>query len=122
MFKNLFNDNKIEVEFTDAGTCELIARSVMKPADLPETFELNTTLSLQGQEWAVTEADPVHSKDFIESGSLKLKLQKIAKVDPHNILYTLPTISNEFPIIADRSAFDNFRTNFYEDDWRQESF
>lgn len=122
MFKNLFNDKKIEVEFTDAGTGELIARSTMKPGELPESFELNTTLNLQGQDWAITEADPMHSKDFIETGSLKLKLQKIAKVDPQNILYTLPTISNEFPIIADTSAFDNFNTNFYEDDWRQREF
>ena len=122
MFKKLFGYKKILVEFIDHNTGELIARSAMKPGELPESFELNTTLNFQGQEWAVTEANPVHSKDFIESGSLKLKLQKIAKVDPNNILYTLPTISNEFPIIADRSSFNDFRTNFFEDDWRQREF
>jgi hypothetical protein len=122
MLKNLFGNNKIQVEFTDANTGELIARSAMKPGELPETFELNTTLNLQFQEWAVTEADPVHSKDFIASGALKLKLQKIQKIDPNKILYTLPTISNEFPIVAGTPAFDNFKTNFFEDDWRQREF
>ncbi len=122
MFKNFFGDNKIQVEFTDDGTGELIARSAMKPGDLPETFEINTTLNWQGQEWAVTQADPIHSKDFIESGYLKLKLQKVQKIDPNNILYTLPTISNEFPVVAGKPAFNNFNTNFYEDDWRQREF
>lgn len=122
MFKNLFSNNKIQVEFTDYNTGELIARSAMKPEQLPESFELNTTLTLEGHEWSVKEADPIHSKDFIASGALKLKLQKIQKIDPNNILYTLPGISNEFPLVADTSAFDNFNTNFYEDDWRQREF
>ena len=122
MFKNLFSNNKIQVEFTDHNTGKLIAASALKPEQLPQSFELNTTITLAGAEWSVVEADPVHSKDFIKAGWLKLKLQKIGQFDPGNILFTLPTISNEFPIIADTALFDSFRTNFHEDDWRQREF
>lgn len=122
MFKNIFGNNKIQVELTDIQTGKLIGKSAMKPEQLPESFELYTTFTLAEQEWTVVEADPVHSKDFTLSKSLKLKLQKIEKLNPKDILYTLPTISNELPSICENSQFDSFRINFYEDNWRQREF
>jgi len=122
MFKNLFGNSKIRVEFIDFRTGELIGKSLMKPEQLPETFELYTNFTLSGQEWTVIEANPVHSKDFTLTRSLKLKLQKVEKLNPENILYTLPTISNELPRIIDTPQFEKFRTTLHEDDWRQREF
>lgn len=119
---NLFRKKEVRVEFSDLATGEVIGQSFMKPGQLPETFELDTTLTLSGQQWRVVSADPPHSKDFIASGSLKLKLQKIEQIDPKNILYTTPTISNEFPVIAESAAAGSFQVEFHEDDWRQKEF
>jgi len=122
MFKNLFSNNKIHVEFRDFRTGELIGKSAMKPEQLPESFELYTTFTFEDEEWTVVEADPVNSIDFTLSKSLKLKLQKVEKFNPKEILYTLPTIANELPDICDNSRFDSFRKTFHEDDWRQREF
>jgi len=122
MFKNLFNRSKIQVEFIDYKTGALIGKSAMKPEQLPETFELQTTFTLADQEWTVIEANPVHSKDFTVTKSLKLRLQRVEMLNPKDILYTLPTISNEFPGISNTKGFDKFLTTLYEDDWRQREF
>lgn len=122
MFKNLFSNNKIQVEFIDFRTGELIARSAMKQEQLPETFELHTTFTLADQEWTVMEANPLHAKEFTLTKSLKLKLQKVEKLDPKDILFTVPTISSEFPRLTDTPQFDTFQTTLYEDDWRQREF
>lgn len=94
----------------------------MKPEQLPDSFEVYTSFTLEGQEWSVIEADPVHSKDFTLSKSLKLKLLKVEKINPQDILLTLPTISNEIPDISETSRFNDFCTTFHEDHWRQREF
>lgn len=122
MFKNLFGNNKIKVEFINASTGDVIGVSNMKPEQLPETFELETTMSIAGEEWTVVTAEPVHSKDFIASKSLRLMLQKPVYVNPKDILYTLPTISNELPGLIPNAADNGSRISFHEDNWRQREF
>jgi hypothetical protein len=121
MFNNLFS-KKVKVTFIDDSTHNVIGESYMQPDQLPETFEVATTMTLSDQEWSVVKASPANSMEFTKSRNLVLRLRKIEYLNPQNILYTLPTISNEFPPISETSAFTEFEFTIHEDDWRQREF
>jgi hypothetical protein len=48
-------------------------------ANLPETFELETTLHLGDNEWTVVSAEPRTKREFASSGKLILRLRKIGR-------------------------------------------
>jgi hypothetical protein len=121
-FDNLLRSNKIKVHFIDNTTGQTFAISDMSPEQLPETFALDTTLDIQDSTWTVEEAVPQHSVDFRKSKELVLKLRKVEKLDPRNILFTLATISNELPDSADTCLYNDFDLSMREDDWRQNEF
>jgi hypothetical protein len=69
------------------------------------------------------EAIPSHSREFINSKELVLKVSKLQYMDPHDILFTLPTISNELPqTITSPQDKKEFVYGIVEDDWRQNEF
>ncbi|AEV69776.1 hypothetical protein [Acetivibrio clariflavus] len=119
--KGLFN-KKIHVRFIDVETGNVFAVADMLPGQLPKSFEAHTTMHLQDEDWEVVEAKPITSDEFIKSGYLKLVLRKIEikTVDPRELLFSLPTISNELPPIQEGSTKLNKRVfEIREDDWRQ---
>lgn len=118
----MMEEKTILLKMVEFETGEIIAQANMPIAKLPDSFEVNTQMNIAGQEWSVREAFPVHSKDFIELGTLTLKLSKIEKVDPKEILFTLPTISEEFPPYGENPLFDDFVLKIKPDDWRQNEF
>lgn len=112
----------VSVQFIDASSNRVFATSEMPLDKLPETFEVQTNMFINDEEWSVEEAIPAHSKDFIQSKKLTLKLRKIEYVDPKNILFSLPTISNELPQRSNESIYKDFEHVTIEDDWRQMEF
>ncbi|RZK09850.1 MAG: hypothetical protein EOO46_12545 [Flavobacterium sp.] len=89
---------------------------------LPETFSIATTMSLKDIEWAIEEAIPENAVDFIKSKSLILKMRKVQKLNPDDIWYSLPTISNEFPLTNENENITEFDTYISDDDYRQAEF
>ncbi|SEO61730.1 hypothetical protein [Mucilaginibacter sp. OK283] len=123
LFKKLFGRNeKIRVQFFDDLNQKIIGVSEMLPNQLPSSFNVETTMTLEGAEWRITEAIPVNSTDFIKSKSLILKMRKVEKLNTSDILFTLPSISNELPGISEKPLFNNFEILITEDDWRQNEF
>ena len=123
LFDKIFGTNdKIKVQFIDNFTGQTIGVSEMKAEQLPETFSLATTMHIQENEWTVEEAIPENSVDFIRTKSLVLKMRKLEYMNPKDILFTLPTISNELPGTTDTSLYTDFETSILEDDWRQNEF
>lgn len=61
----------------DDATDEVFATSEMPAADLPETFEIETTLHLGESDWSVVHAEPRTREQYVRSGSLTLRLCKI---------------------------------------------
>src|SRR5712671_630105 len=43
-------------------------------------------------------------------------------LNPKDILFTIPTVSNEFPPISETPIKANFDTLIFDDDWRQNEF
>jgi len=113
---------KIKVQFIDQSTGDVIGISEMSADQLPKTFSLATTMHIQGDDWSVEEAIPETAIDFIKSKSLILKMRKVEYMNPNDLLFTLPTISNELPEMSGISVFKDFETSMQEDDWRQNEF
>jgi len=121
--KNIFGkSDKIKVEFINNLNNEVIGISEMSADQLPETFEVDTTMNLGDDNWSVIEAIPEKSSDFIKSKHLILKMSKIELMNPKDILFTLPTISNEIGSTIPNPLFNDFEHQILEDDWRQNEF
>jgi hypothetical protein len=66
----------ILVTFIDDATGAAVATTKMPPTDLPESFEIKTTLHLGEADWSVVHAEPRTRKEYTKSGSLTLRLRK----------------------------------------------
>ena len=94
----------------------------MTADQLPETFSAPTTMHILGDDWNVEEAVPENSIDFARTKSLVLKMRKVESMGPHDIWFSLPTISNEFPRIAAPAKRTEYDIQIHEDDYRQKEF
>lgn len=123
LFNKIFGtSNKIKVQFINSLTGESIGVCDMDPEQLPQSFSIATTMQIEGKEWTVEQAFPPESADFIISKQLVLKLREVEYINPENILFSLPTISNEFPPTTNRALFTNFEITIHGDEWRQKEF
>lgn len=123
LFDKIFGpNNKIKVHFIDNFNGQTIGIVEMEPDKLPETFEITTRMHVKDIEWSVEEAIPTKSIDFIKTKQLTLKMRKIEYINPKDLLFTLPTISNELPSTIQNALFNNFELVIPEDDWRQDEF
>lgn len=123
MFKNLFQ-RKIKVELVDAinngsfGIVKLSAEQL--PASFPADKE--TVMHIENEDWIVDRAEPMTAEEFIKKGELTLWLKKVLKINPVNIRYSVPSMSNELPSFSDNRLFNDFTLTIHEDDWRQMEF
>ena len=122
LLNKIFRSDKIEVQFIDDATGETIGISKMNPDQLPASFAEPTTIQIQQREWSVLEAIPQHSVEFLKTGKLTLKVKKIDNLPLQDLLFTLPTISNEIPMTVDNSLYNDFEVSIHDDDWRQNEF
>jgi len=115
-------NNKIKVQFIDNVKGQNIGVSEMTADQLPETFSVQTTMHIQDQDWNIEEAIPENSTEFIKTKSLVLKMRKVEKMNPEDIWFTLPTISNEFPQTVEITTQTEFDIHIQEDDYRHKEF
>src|SRR5688572_3019702 len=87
----------IDVTFIDASTNEELGRVEVPATRLPETFELATTLHFGELEWSVVSANPATRTAYEQTKKLVLRVQKIDRVDPKSILFSIPTIETAIP-------------------------
>lgn len=79
-----FNRN-VEVTFIDDATGGAFASAGMEAADLPETFEMRTSLRLGESDWSVVHAAPRTRAECAASGALTLRLRKIETMPAEEI-------------------------------------
>lgn len=113
----------IRVNFIESGNSQPFASVDMPVGQLPETFEINTTLHIADDEWQVVGATPPQKSEFQKSGKLDITLTKpeVTSIDPSKILFSLPTINDELPAREDPASMENVLV-VHEDDWRQFEF
>jgi hypothetical protein len=117
-----FFKKTIKVIFIDDATGDTIGISEMRQEQLPEAFDKPTTMQIADKEWQVIKADPIYARDFSTSKKLTLHLRNIENINPQDIRFSIPTISNELPAIVNTTLFHDFTLDLHEDDWRQIEF
>jgi hypothetical protein len=86
--------------------------------DLPESFEIATTLQISGQDWSLVSAEPTTRAAYSRTGKLTLRLRRLQNIDPRTVLFSLPTLYDRLPgLESGRVAGDE--CVLHEDDWRQ---
>jgi hypothetical protein len=108
----------VKVILIDDATGSTFATTEMPPADLPETFEIATTLHLGAADWSVVNAAPATRREYSKSGRLTLRLRRVVKVDPSKVLFSLPSICDRIPPVGD-GTLSGDECILAEDDWRQ---
>ena len=123
LLDKIFGKNyKIKVQFIDNFNGQIIGVSEMTTDQLPETFSVQKTMHIQGEDWNVEEAIPENATEFIHTKSLVLKMRKVNKMNQNDIWFSLPTISNEFPQLIEMTNQTDFDITIHEDDYRQREF
>ncbi len=124
MFESKNNPNEIKVEFFEGDNSQPFAVSNIAVDDLPDTFEIQTTINLADQDWRVLNASPPKKSEFIKSGNLKLSLVKveILDIDPNTVLFSLPTINDDIAAVKEAKISLEDALIVLEDDWRQFEF
>jgi hypothetical protein len=108
----------VEVEFVDASTGHVFARSEIPVEQLPATFDVDSTLTLAGDSWSVVRAEPPTATEFRAIGRLVLMLSRVRSVPPRDMLYSLPTLCDALPPVDPAHTAANL-LQLHEDDWRQ---
>lgn len=109
---------KITVKLIDDKSGESLGESKLPPEDLPESFELQTTLHIGEVDWSVVQATPLTRAEYAKTGSLTLRLRRIEKIDPGNILFSLPSICDRLAPLGN-GPLTGDECLVVEDDWRQ---
>jgi hypothetical protein len=113
----------IRVQLVDVSGGVKFPLSSFPLEKLPASFESQTTLHLKNDDWEVVEARPATAEEYRKSGKLVLLVRKLNLTkfsSPDEILFSLPTISNELPKIQEGSSkLGRDVLELHEDDWRQ---
>jgi hypothetical protein len=120
MFGFAKDHKQIQVMFFELHATEPFAESELPIEQLPDTFEIETTLQLGHDDWVVHEATPPTKIEFRKTGKVCIRLYKpkTASLPFSEILYSLPSISNDFPDLVNVPSLENVFVT-HEDDWRQ---
>lgn len=123
MFSFGKNKSVIEVKFYEGKSETPFAASNVPIENLPDSFEINTTMHLGDDDWIVLEAEPAEKSEFRKTGRLNLYMAKneITQINPNELLYSLPTINNDIAGVEHASSLENIAV-LREDDWRQFEF
>jgi hypothetical protein len=116
------SERTIRVEFINAADNSIMGVSKMAPAQLPDTFAINTTLDIKNQKWSVASAEPMEKGEFLKTGKLRLVLSPLTSANPADILFSLPTISDDIGNAQGNTPPSETVFAIHEDDWRQIEF
>jgi hypothetical protein len=114
------HDVAVTVIFVDGADGKEVARRKLPAGQLPEAFDADTTVDIDGATWLVARAEPESALQWRVSRTLRLTLRRAGSraVPAHDILFSLPSVCDALPsVAATRSGPDAFE--IHEDDWRQ---
>lgn len=115
-------EKTIHITFINVVDESILEETDFPAAELPEQFEPQIELQIGDSQWCVEEAIPAHSREFLQTGQLTLRLSRVEMMDPNEILFSLPTIAADLPATAEQSEYTAFDLVLHEDDWRQYEF
>jgi hypothetical protein len=112
----------IEIVFIDEASGAEVARTVLEPEELPETFAISTTVRLGDEDWTVAAAEPVTRGEIERAGGLRLTVRKrnpVRMIDPHMVQFSMPTICDPLPVPDPAVSLADARVFVVDEDlWR----
>jgi hypothetical protein len=102
----------------NAATGEVIGVSEQPADELPDTFTGGTELTIGSRTWNVVGAEPASSAERTRTGALRLTLREPQVVDPQRVRYSMSSICDELPPVADEEADGDATLTLHEDLWR----
>jgi hypothetical protein len=87
---------KVNLTLVDDATGAVFASSMMPPNDLPDSFQIDTTLHLGDDDWSVVLAEPETKAEFTKSGKLTLRLRKVKMMAPEAMSFSQLDITDRF--------------------------
>ncbi|MBK8270720.1 MAG: hypothetical protein IPK83_21405 [Planctomycetes bacterium] len=121
-FKKKTHD-RIAVTFVDADSGKCLFKTVDSFDRIPASFEADTTLSIGEKSWQVVEARPMTAPEYRRTGALTVILRefKIKMVSTKDLVFTLPTVSSEFPprTVEGSTKLKTDCVQILSDEWRQ---
>ncbi len=112
-------ERTIVLRFVDAGSGKLLGEHPAPESQVPESFEVATTLDIGEVRFEVVHAEPSTRSAAVAQGFLTLRLRRldIRMVDPKELLCSLPSIADQLPPMT--AARPGPILRLHEDDWRQ---
>src|SRR5207249_2869351 len=98
------NARVVRVHFIDADSGACFAHVEAPTDELPDSFESQTTVHMNGQDWEVVEASPMTRAEFEMRGDLSLTLRRVQIAGDFpldDVLYSLPTICDSVPAVVE---------------------
>ena len=89
-------DQIVSISFIDDRTSMEFATTDMPVGNLPDTFEIDTTLHLGDDDWFVVHADPSVKEEIARIGSLTLRLRKVERIATNEISFSQVDITERF--------------------------
>ncbi|MBO0803191.1 MAG: hypothetical protein J2P25_08975 [Nocardiopsaceae bacterium] len=110
----------VKVIFIDGADGGEVGRSNLPADQLPETFGAGTNVDIDGTSWLVERAEPESAAQWRASRTLTLTLRRASSpaVPARDILFSLPSICDVLPAVADNQSRAD-ALEIHEDDWRQ---
>jgi len=108
----------ITVTFIDDEVGDALGVTEMESGRLPDGFEGETRFQFGEDEWRVVQAVPKTREEFEKAKKLTLRIRLVEKVDPAEILYSLPSICDAIPGVGEKEL-EGDELLLEKDDWRQ---
>src|SRR5262249_54384615 len=99
-----------------------VAASNMPLGQLPDTFALDTQLDLAGSPYVVVRAEPQTKVEFARTKRLTVRLRRVERFDPKEILFSMPSICGSAKPVGSSASITGDVIVLHEDDWRQCEF
>ena len=73
----------------------IFAVSNLSPSQLPDTLPIDITIDIKEQKWSVLSAELLEKTQFLKTGKLRLVHSRLTTVNPVELLFSRPTISDD---------------------------
>ncbi|KAA2239728.1 hypothetical protein F0L74_26410 [Chitinophaga agrisoli] len=120
-FVGLF-PKKISVTLIHETEGRLVGTYKMSRESLPEAFNRPTVVTIDGQYWRVTRAEPFHSNVYAKKKKLVLHVEDVAKFKAVNNKLMVPTIANPPAVVPVFPLPHDLTLTITAEAWRQIEF
>jgi hypothetical protein len=122
LFGSSCTKHDVHVEFIHGNDNTTIGVVDLPLEKLPDTFAVDTTFDIADKKWSVVRAEPVTKAEFARTCRLRVYVVPLTSMPPGELLYSLPTISDDIGEGEGSTPPDDTVFQIHEDDWRQIEF